>query len=172
MKTKRNTGPTISRGTSRQDWETPTELIEAVEARFGRITFDLAAEGDNAKHASHFKPADNALVQPWPRSGLCWLNPPFANIGPWASKCREEAAKGSRIAFLTPAAVGSNWFRDHVFGRALVVFLNGRITFVGAEQGYPKDCMISIFDARLPPAFDTWAWRDSLTAHAWRPAAT
>lgn len=150
-------GAAFNRGKSRQDYATPPEFIAAVERRFGPISFDLAAEAHNAKAPQYFCLRDNALVQPWhPIGGLLWLNPPFKDITPWAAKCREEAAQGARIAFLVPAAVGSNWFRDYVHERARVYFLNGRISFDG-KNGYPKDCLLALFSER--PGFEIWSWR-------------
>lgn len=86
-----------------------------------------------------------------------WLNPPYSNIGPWAKKCAEESALGARILFLVPASVGSNWFRDFVFKKSLVLFLNDRIKFVGAEYVYPKDCIIAAYGFG-EPGFEMWGW--------------
>jgi hypothetical protein len=160
-------GASFHRGESRQDYETPPVFIDAVVKRFGPLSWDLAATAHNAKARLCFgyDPSgnfDDALTRPWPIDGpLCWLNPPFANIAPWAKKCAEESAKGCRILFLTPASVGSRWFADYVFGKALVIFLSGpnyRIRFVGAKYPYPKDCILSCFG--LPPGFEIWRWRE------------
>jgi hypothetical protein len=86
-----------------------------------------------------------------------WLNPPFANIEPWAKKCVEtETCSWRRIFFLTPASVGARWFERHVFGKARVLFLGKRLTFVGEKDPYPKDCMISVFGEK--PGFAFWDW--------------
>jgi hypothetical protein len=60
--------------------------------------------------------------------------------------------------------VGSNWFRDYVNKRAEVRVLNPRLTFVGHEDPYPKDMMLSVFSSsRLIAAdhFDVWEWETS-----------
>ena len=106
-----------------------------------------------------------------------WLNPPFADIAPWVEKCAASAwwesekskrgpgaADGRRIFLLVPAAVGSNWFSMHVHKKALVLVLNGRITFDGCPPNpktgkvdpYPKDCMLCVYGAK--PGFDIWRW--------------
>ncbi len=166
------TGPTIARGKSKQDYPTPWDFIHACEKKFnGSIAFDLAASDVNAKAPSYYTEADNALNQNWHRLPLdwwhqrLWLNPPFDNIAPWAKKCAEEGAKGARILFLTPASVGSNRFRDYVHGVARVYALNGRIQFVGAEDPYPKDCILSVFGPKLSvfkPGFEVWTWGNEL----------
>lgn len=152
-------GPSIDRANSRQDWATPPELIAACEKRFGAIAFDLAAEPHNTKAERFYTESDNSLVQPWHKlGGVLWLNPPFSNIAPWAKKCAEESQMGAKILFLVPASVGAKWFRDHVFYKSLVYLLGDRITFVGAEYAYPKDCIIAAFGFGNT-GFQTWSWR-------------
>lgn len=170
--------PAQRRHTSEQSVATPPELIEAVVRRFGQgrgIDLDLAASIDNAKASSFFDEAQDSLVQDWPGAigsfgdgAVAWLNPPFATMGPWAAKCAADgeilrmARRGQRIIMLSPASVGANWFRDSVFGVAAVYPLSGRVAFVGHEQAYPKDLMLSIFGDVEPGFFAPWRWSDEL----------
>lgn len=156
-------GPTQKpRGQSKQDYGTPWEFIEAVELRFGDITHDLAASSGNAKAETWYGEAEDSLSLPWSLAhphGNLWLNPPFANIAPWAEKCfQESAARGGLILFLTPASIGSNWFAEHVHRKAFVLGLAPRLTFEGTPDPYPKDLMLSVFGAGLN-GFDTWRWK-------------
>lgn len=153
-------GAANHRGTSKQNYATPPEFIDAVVRRFGPLAFDLAADADNTKAPRFFSEADNSLVQEWRRiDGLLWLNPPFANIAPWARKCRVESQAGARIAFLVPASVGSNWFSENVNGHARVLFLNGRLKFDGVN-GFPKDCMLAMYG--WPVGFEVWRWTERI----------
>lgn len=131
-------------------------LIRAVEARFGKLCIDLAASAENAKAEKFITVEQDSFKTDWPTDGLCWLNPPFANIRPWAAKCRETADRGGRIAFLVPASVGANWYADFIHKRDLVLFLNGRVDFIPGE-GFPKDCMVVMFG--YPVDFEVWTWR-------------
>ena len=154
------TSPLQKPGRSKQDYETPPEFIEAVKARLGIMEFciDLAADRRNAKSAIYFSERDDSLLQDWEAfsgKGWCFLNPPFANITPWAKKCSES---GIKIAFLVPAAVGSNWFRHYVDGKARVLLLNGRISFDGIGP-YPKDCILCLYG--VTPGYEIWNWRKS-----------
>ena len=154
------TGPTIDRKNSRQDYETPWKLIWRIETKFNvRFDFDLAASPRNARALNYFTEEDDSLSLEWPTYKTCWLNPPFKNIGKWAEKCYKNRFQ-SKIFFLTPASVGSNWFRDFVYQKAMVIVLNGRITFEGEKDPYPKDCMISIFG--LPYDFKIWSWEKKM----------
>lgn len=149
-------------GRSKQNYATPPEFINAVKRRLGVRNFgwDFAADDTNTKAASFWSLSDNALRQDWTSCLLDhewgWLNPPFANIGPWVVKC---LTAGRQIAFLVPASVGSNWFRDFIHQQygVEVLFLNGRICFNGVA-GYPKDCMLVLFGTNKSYRSDVWTW--------------
>lgn len=147
----------------RQDWETPEELIDAVESRFGTIGFDLAASNGQQRANHYYSPLDDSLSRSWGTVAIgnktAWLNPPFANIAPWAEKLTTECRDLQRwTLMLVPAAVGSNWYREHVEGKALVLFLNPRITFRGATAPYPKDCMLVCCGFGVAGSM-TWRWK-------------
>jgi phage N-6-adenine-methyltransferase len=154
-----STMPRQSPGDSKQDYTTPRDLITAIEDRFGKIDFDLAATALDTVAPSHFGPADDSLLQDWTRlRGVLWLNPPFRRIAPWAQKCRESAGSDRIIVMLTPASIGSTWFAEYVYDHALVVALTPRLTFGDCATPYPKDCMLSIFDGAAT-GFAVWRWR-------------
>lgn len=155
-------------GKSVQEVGTPRVFLDAVEARFGKIVVDLAADESNHVVSRWCGPGSEALfrdaLQPgcqWNWSmfkGLRWLNPPYGEIGKWADKCAEQSAIGPcRIAFLVPASVGTNWFASYVDRQALVLFLSPRLTFVGHAQSYPKDLILAIYGER--PGYECWRWR-------------
>jgi phage N-6-adenine-methyltransferase len=150
--------PAQKPGKSKQDYATPRPFLDAVEARFGRINFDLAASAHNKAVDAYFDERKDSLQQTWCRlPGLLWLNPPFGNIDPWAEKCAAEMRKGARIAFLTPASVGANWFQAHVVPSAHVLELSPRLSFDG-EHPFPKDLVLAIFYAGLTGR-SPWRWR-------------
>lgn len=176
------TMPAQKPGKSKQDYGTPWELIRAVEKRWGKLALDLAAHdsGDNAKAPAWFGESDDYLKQKFtpglglPDDALCWCNPPFENIGPWAAKWLRDSIKGARIIALVPASIGAEWFADHCESSARVVALRPRLAFEGGGhqagcvdetcmgcQTYPKDCMLLLWgpgfeqDAR----FFTWRWK-------------
>lgn len=153
---------------SPQNYSTPENFIEAVKKRLGITDFayDFAADGRNAKAQHYMTEADDALTQPhWQlfmlTTGWGWLNPPFTKIGPWAKKCKQTKDAGGQIALLVPAAVGSNWFRDYVDGQALVLLLNGRLSFMPDKPTwlYPKDCILALYSPVIRPGYEVWTWK-------------
>lgn len=156
-------------GRSKQDYGTPPEFIEAVKRRLcvSAFDWDLAATYDNAIAPNFFSAADDALAQPWP-AGPNWLNPPFARIAPWVRKAKEELCgeRESQTVMLVPAAVGSNWWRDYVHGVADVIFINGRIRFVGCTDPFPKDCALLLYQPFAGTRWYVWDWRKTLARGA------
>lgn len=159
--------PTQKPRRSKQDYATPENFIQAVKAELDitRFSHDFAADATNAKDLSFFDEARDALSVPgWEDycgHGWGWLNPPFAKIDPWARRCRETKEAGGSIAFLVPAGVGSNWFRDHVDGHALVLLLNGRLAFMPDKPKwlYPKDCILCLYSPVVAPGYRVWTWK-------------
>src|ERR1700730_1794186 len=131
--------PAQKPGLSKQDYGTPRVFLDAVERRFGKLVFDLAATSANSVARRYYgyradRSFTDSLAQEWTKlKGTLWLNPPFAHIEPWAKKCCFSASslRGPKIFFLVPASVGSEWFARHVFDKALVLFLVGRLSFDG-----------------------------------------
>lgn len=155
--------PAQKPGRSVQEVGTPPEFLSAVEARFGRIFFDLAANDSNAIHTEFYGPgsqiAEDALNEGWWEwGGLLWLNPPYDQIKAFAKKCRTEAKLGAKIAMLIPASVATNWFADEIYGVALVLPIRPRLTFVGHKDPYPKDLMLCAYNLGAP-GFEPWRWK-------------
>ena len=147
-------------GRSIQTYGTPWELIRAVQVRIGdSFNWDLAASQENTKALFYFGESQDSFAQDWSKlNGWLWLNPPYANISPWAEKCWRESEKGAKICFLVPASVGSNWFADFVHEKSLVLAIRPRITFIGQEDPYPKDCIIAVYGIGKT-GFETWKWQ-------------
>lgn len=159
---KPKTGATMARGKSKQDYGTPREFLAAAEKRFGRIAWDLAAHEKNhvcpfyyGRGSAH---GENSLIQDWGSlGGTLWLNPPYADIAPWAAKCASVRWRQGWTLMLVPASVGTNWFAEHVHDKAFVLGLGPRIQFVGADDPYPKDLALMVFGFGVR-GFDTWTW--------------
>jgi len=166
---RRRKVPKQKPGKSKQDYGTPWVLIRAIEARFGPIIVDLAASAENAKAPVYVTKEEDTFKVDWSEAwpdGNLFLNPEFSDITPYVAKCAfEQAERGKgRIILLVPAAVGSEWFANHVEGKARVITLRPRIPFdgcpvnpkTGKVDGYIKDCMLCVFGE--PPGFESWRW--------------
>lgn len=155
-------------GKSRQTYETPQELIDAVEHRFGTIDFDLAASKSNSVADEYFDEKADALDEKtlWTLPGVkvAWCNPPFGRIAPWAEKCASVRDLHRWTLLLVPHGV-QDWAYDHVWGECFVLKLRGRVTFVGEEQGFIKDLILACYGfGVVGEAF--WDWRQQVAGAA------
>ncbi len=156
---EKKTGAAFARGSSKQDFATPDDFLEALQLRLGPIVIDLAAHELNAVGHRWFDLRTDSLKQPWNEiDGLQWLNPEFDDIDTWAEKCSAEGKFGAQIAMLTPASIGTNWFADHAFREALTLGIRPRLKFKGAEQGYPKDLALTLWGMGVS-GFGIYHWK-------------
>jgi phage N-6-adenine-methyltransferase len=134
----------------RQDWETPPAFIEYVEQDIiGRkITFDVCALPETAKAPNYFTPADDGLTRDWPRKGVCWMNPPYDELAAWLKKAADEALGGSVVVALIPARTDTVAFQEAASRASAVVFIKGRLKFVGAKDSAPFPSALLIFNPR------------------------
>ena len=156
--------PAQKPGRSKQDYQTPLALLDAVRGwlEIDQFSLDLAASAENAVCPRYFTEADNALSCAWVDAlglGWAWLNPPFAQMAPWVEKAYRESQQGLALAMLVPAGVGSNWWRDWVHDKCRVLLLNGRVTFVGETTCYPKDCCVLIYHPQVAVGYEVWSWQ-------------
>ena len=113
--------------TERQDYETPPDFVRELEKEFGAFQVDVAAREDNKKAPRCFTPEMDGLSQDW--TGLrCWMNPPYGrDINKWVEKAATSGA--ALVVALLPARTDTRWFHDHIYGKAEVRFLKGRVKF-------------------------------------------
>jgi site-specific DNA-methyltransferase (adenine-specific) len=122
--------------TSKDEWETPQDLFNALDARFG-FSLDAAATALNAKHNRYYTKEDDALAQEW--GSVTWCNPPFGKGDKLAdlfvAKGHQEAMKGKTVVMLLAARTDTARWHDHIMGYADEVHLiRGRLKFKGGEH--------------------------------------
>jgi phage N-6-adenine-methyltransferase len=157
--------PAQKPGRSVQEVGTPREFLDAVEKRFGKLQWDLAANADNHVTDGWYGPGssvnEDSFSAWWHRdvNGLLWLNPPYANIGDWAHKCANEFVAGANILMLLPASIGTNYYRELVWPYAKTIALSPRLTFNGHSQSYPKDLVLAQYAPGAAGQLECWRWK-------------
>ena len=150
--------PAQKPGRSKQDYGTPPEFVQALERRFGPITFDLAASKHTALASAFFTEEQDALSRSWLDLGpVAFCNPPFGDIRPWAEKCAECRWLRRWTLLLVPASMGSMWWRDHVLSKCQADGIP-RLRFVGAKDLYPKDLALCAYGFGVN-GHGFWDWR-------------
>jgi phage N-6-adenine-methyltransferase len=153
--------PAQKPGKSKQDYGTPPELLAAIKFRLNtNFDLDVAADDTNAICDAYYTEEIDGLSQPWCREncGWNWCNPPYGNIEPWVEKAYKESRLGANTVVLIPLSI-SEWWIKWVENKCYIVKLHGRIKFVGAEQGYPKDCALLLYTQFGFIGEETWDWR-------------
>lgn len=135
------------------EWGTPPALFRWADEYYGRLTLDAAATADNTLLLRYWDKRADALKQDW-RGERLWINPPYGRqIDGWIKKAIETnfAARTGTTSqvFLLPARTDTHWFARAWHEAQHVLFIAGRIKFVGAEASAPFPSVIVVFDARL-----------------------
>lgn len=127
------------------EWETPQTLFDEWYERVGGFTLDPCATPLNAKCNRYFTTEDDGLIQPW--FGTVWMNPPYGReIGKSMKKAYEEAqTNADLIVSLVPARTDTAWWHDYAM-KGEIIFLRGRLRFVGAKHCAPFPSAIVVFD--------------------------
>lgn len=127
------------------EWETPQDFFDKLNAEF-HFTLDPCALPETTKCKKYYTPNDDGLLQDWAGESV-FCNPPYGRqLGAWVRKCREESWKpNTKVVMLIPARTDTLWFHTHIYNKAEVRFIKGRLKFGGAKTSAPFPSMVVIF---------------------------
>ena len=135
--------------TGNGEWETPDDLFSALNLEYN-FDLDVCATPHNAKCKRYFSKNQDGLSQEW--RGNIWCNPPYGReIDKWIAKAVQsyQSQNCSRIVMLLPARTDTKWIHEHIFKKADVIFLKGRLKFKNSEgvcNSAPFPSMLAVFD--------------------------
>lgn len=128
------------------EWATPQDLFNELDAKWGPFDVDVCADRSNAKVGIFWDRSTDGLEQSW-RGLKCWMNPPYGKeIGRWINKAANGGAQ--RVVALLPARTDTRWFHDHIYQnpKARTFFIKGRIKFGDSKNSAPFPSMVVVFD--------------------------
>ncbi len=120
---------------TRDDYYTPTELIDAVRTGMGGIDVDPASHpAANQRHRipTYYTKATNGLGRDW--IGRVWLNPPFSAWEDWVSKALRELSSGRVLqltALMTTQTMTALYVQPFIARAAAFILIRGRLEFWG-----------------------------------------
>lgn len=138
----------------REDWGTPEPFFLGCQRLLGReFDLDAAADDRNRMTRRFISKRKDAL------SDLClweakhvWCNPPYGGaILGFAEFAYRAVSEGycQSVTMLLPARTDTRWFHCWVMNRARnVLFVKGRIQFVGADDPAPFPSVVVVWDRR------------------------
>lgn len=155
----------------RQEWETPQDFFDVVDAEFG-FDIDVCATSANTKCSHFIGLQGNALdicvrwYDPYEGGGTAWCNPGFTNIGPWMEKAYAEVIGGDTTVVVVMALVSpsTKWWRDWAMKASEIRLLGGkRVQFVAPEgvkqsSNARENCLIIFRPNPHNRKPDIWTW--------------
>lgn len=159
---------------SNNEWRTPPEVFDPLNAEFG-FTIDLAATRENhllpryctkdgfyTPHSSTgFQPGFDGLRRAgWGSGEALWCNPPYSDglVGQFVERCAQHGkAGGLAVMLLNATTTDTRWFHRFIYDpkmwrpreRVEVRLLPKRIAFIdenGVQQKSPRHSnMIVVF---------------------------
>lgn len=140
---------------------TPWDFFNVLNDEFG-FAYDLAASTENTKCSQYITEEEDSLTVDWhllAPDRWHYLNPPFANMTPWVSKCKMEMDLGAKIALLTRASVDTQWYADFVEQFTERRWPTPRLKFLGHTTTYPVPVMLSLFETGREVKCFQWRWK-------------
>ena len=123
------------------EWATPQALFDELNGEFG-FTLDPCATTENAKCQKFYTIKEDGLAQDWSGETV-FCNPPYGRtIHQWVKKA---ATSKATTVMLIPARTDTTYFHDHIYGKAEIRFIRGRVKFGNSKTGAPFPSMIVVF---------------------------
>ena len=133
--------------TGKDDWETPQELFDELDAEF-HFTLDPCATDETAKCPKYYTEQDDGLSQDW-AGEVVFCNPPYSpkRQTQWIRKCYEHGESGGVAVMLLPARTDTLRFHNYIYGNrnAEIRFLKGRLRFGNSKNTAPFPSMVVVF---------------------------
>ena len=105
---------------------TPLWLLKEIEEEYGEI-FDPCP--------SNWDESFDGLEIEWSHDKVNFVNPPYSQIAQWANKCEQEWLNGKTVILLIPPRTDTKYFHSHIYRKARLRFIKGRLKFRDPETG-------------------------------------
>lgn len=126
------------------EWETPKELFETLNAEFG-FTLDPCSTEKNHKCEKYYTIENCGLSHTWIGETV-FVNPPYSRCTEWVQKSYYEwLTNNITIVLLIPARTDTKWFHNYVYGKAEIRFIKGRLKFSDSKNSAPFPSMLVIY---------------------------
>lgn len=152
----------------KSDWQTPPDLFNFLDKIF-EFDFDACASDNNAL-CDIYRTENDSFLESNVTHRSIFMNPIYGKpVLPCKPNCSRKRCKthghiteyipgtgdfvdhaynlskaNNRIVSLLPGRLGSEWF-EKVWKADAVVFMKGRIKFVGAKSGAPFPSILAVF---------------------------
>lgn len=109
------------------------------------FTCDVASSKPLARCQHFYDEEIDGLKQTW--TGVCWMNPPYGELGKWVKKAYESWRQGATVVALLPVFIDTVWFHQYA-SHAEIELLKGRTMFSNRKHASytpfcPNDLCVS-----------------------------
>lgn len=134
----------------KDDWGSPKSIVWWSNKQFGPFTIDLAADASNTVCERFYDEQADSLKQNWIGENG-WLNFPYSQGKKFITKtgnsiieAREQHNWNTRFTLLAPVRSSNKEWYSVIFPLVeVIVFIEGRLIFEGAEYGAPfPSCLL------------------------------
>lgn len=125
--------------------DTPVQFFAPIADAIGGFDLDPAASSTSDLADRNITKDEDGLSVPW--HGDVWLNPPYSEVGDWMAYARRQYEHGNaeRIVALVFARTGTQWWHNHATTANAICFVEGRLTFGGAENSAPAPSAVLVW---------------------------
>ena len=158
----------------RQEWQTPADLWEVLDAEF-EFQIDVAAENYNTKCCDFLTPDIDALgskpASDWVLGGTyrAFCNPGFANLLPWMMRAHAEAQTSPSAVVVVMGLVSpsTKWWRFCAENASEIRLLSPGVQFepptgsdIKSGKNSRENCVV-VFRRKMEysPSARIWTWR-------------
>lgn len=125
------------------NWATPSEFFDEMNAIHGPFDMDVCADAANAKVWRYFDKNMDGLSQEW--TGKCWMNPPYGRtIAAWMKKAYESSLAGATVVCLVPSRTDTAWWHNYAM-KGEITFIRGRLKFGDSKNSAPFPSAVVVF---------------------------
>jgi len=147
--------PRKDKSYDKTEWMTPLNVFRKIEKFMSeyfyvmdfKFTLDPCTTHNNLKVPKYFTKKEDGLKQSW-KDEIVFVNPPYGpGIDDWIMKSYEESKYNNAIVvMLLSNFTDTKIFHQIILKYAEVVFIEGRISFVGSKGSPREGSILAIFD--------------------------
>jgi len=123
-------------------WQTPPEVINYIQSRFGKIELDLCASDKGHVCDKYITEEDDFLsdkLLPLKFNTflgrLCWMNPPYSNPLPFVKQAIKWSKAGYAVAGVLNNDPSTKWYAELANHAAIIMpITGGRIAFLDEDK--------------------------------------
>jgi len=125
--------------------DTPESFFQPLHDILGGFDLDPSASDTSDLADRNVTKDEDGMSMDW--WGDVWLNPPYSEVGDWLDYGERQVAAGNveNLVARVYARTGTQWFHNYATKADTLCFVEGRLTFGGADNSAPAPSMVVVW---------------------------